>query len=1313
MYSTKPIGTRMWRVELAHNLRKAEALVCAVVCMALLSIVLAGCSGSSISGAKAGAISVTGSSGSAGQITSLVVGAAATVSMTPTGDSLHTGVDWTVVCEGNPVTGSITNDACGTLSPAHTADGAAALYTAPPLSPIGTSVTIKASVTSNPSQSSTANLTIVGLPITVSFTTGYVIPSSLAVSGAHPFGATVTNDATNAGVYWTATCASSACGSFSRTITTIYTGGTSYVAPSVVPAGGTVTVTATSVADTTKSVSATIAITSATPPPAAIAVTVSPATVYVQTTAASRKVTFTATVSNDTANQGVDWKVSCSQSSCGQVAAHTASGVAMTFTGPSVVPPGNGTVRITATSTTDPTVSASAVASIVTAAPVVVSMSTTSPVPASLITGSQTLLAATAVPDSANLGVNWTATCGSAGACGSFNLSPAHTASGGQILYTAPAAIPTGGVVTITASSPVSTPSNPAIAATTIVAQPPTLAFQQVPPTPMVSLTKAPVSAGVSNDVSPGGVTWSVQCGSSVAGGCGWITPAQTASGATATYTAPPPVASSGTSVTIVAASTADPQVTSTKTVTISLPTSPSVGFTPLAPSQVQAGATVNLTASIANDLTKAGNDLTNAGVDWQVCASGCGYFTIKPAIPAITTATTTIPEVPAVQATTASGWSNGLSIPYTAPSQAPASGTVVVVAASHAQPTAANSAVIAIDASSNGPALNGIVQAGVQPVVGASVALYAAGSSGYASAAAQISAPGTPSTATTDSSGNFVVPGGYSCPQPNSQIYLVAVGGKVGANAENSNLALMTALGSCSSLSSSNVVVNEVTTVASAYATAPFASNDALTGISSYLYLGTSSSNPSGLANAFAAVNNLVDISTGQVRYVVPAGNAEVPYAEINTLANMLNACTATAGGLEGDGSACDTLFTAADTLQNHSLYNSVAPTDTLQAVYNIAQHPMTTYGYQLGMGSLAGLSTANSPFQPTLTTQPNDWSISLHYTGGDLTTGSTVGSFAVDATGNLWITEPASSSVLEWNSVGAAITPPKGFPAGGGPIAIDVTGNVWISGDGVLTELTSLGSQFPGSPFGGVAGGGGDMAIDAQSNLWIADGTGVAEFNSLGAEISPSGGYLLSGITGVEAVGIDSSNHVWAGFNELTNPGGQPLRATVDNSAALPEIASDGAGNIWSIDNSGATGLCKVPPYGGIGIVWQPDCDTYIGGGTGLGNTVSLSYFNARGIAMDGAGTVWLASQGGTANASVPPSVLPIIPSLPVTSSSGALASSSLAAGTLRVAVDGSGNIWVLLADNTVTEFVGAATPVVTPLALGVKNKKLAEKP
>jgi hypothetical protein len=52
------------------------------------------------------------------------------------------------------------------------------------------------------------------------------------------------------------------------------------------------------------------------------------------------------------------------------------------------------------------------------------------------------------------------------------------------------------------------------------------------------------------------------------------------------------------------------------------------------------------------------------------------------------------------------------------------------------------------------------------------------------------------------------------------------------------------------------------------------------------------------------------------------------------------------------------------------------------------------------------------------------------------------------------------------------------------------------------------------------------------------------------------------------------------------------------------------------------------------------------------------------------------------------------------------------------LGIAIDGSGNVWVVnLADeatpDNVVEFVGAAVPVVTPLAVGVKNGTLGTTP
>ena len=1293
--------------------RHAMAGFLSALCITALAVVTAGCGSASTSKATAGPIAMSTSSGTAVKTSVLAVGSSVNFSMMPVGDKSSAGVDWTVTCEGNPVTGSIVNGACGTLAPAHTSDGAPTVYTAPSVAPIGGAITVTATVTSNPAQSSSESLTIVASPIGVAITSA--VPASLQINATLNLISSVTNDPLSAGVIWTASCGSTgACGSFNLPQGLF----TTYTAPSVVPASGKVTITATSLTDTTKFASATLTIT-APPLPVPVTVSVLPTSLYVTSSGPTHSAPVTAIVANDPADAGVDWSLSCSASSCGflngSVTTHTASGVPVNYVGPSAVTLG-GTVTITAKSTTNSAVSAAATATIVSAAPIVVTMSSVPP--AALTAGTQATLAATVTNDTNNLGVNWTASCGGTGGCGSFNLSSAHTASAGKIVYTAPASVPTGGLVTITASSPASTPSNSAIAVTTVVVAPPSLTFKLAPPALMTAATQAPISATVTNDVSPGGVNWSVQCSSTVPGGCGWIGPVQTASGATAVYTAPP-VTSAGTTVTVTATSVANPSVSiSSSAIAISPSTVLSVGFVPSLPAQIQTNETVNLTAAVANDTT-------NAGVDWQVCASGCGFFTVKPEIPAIPATATTpyVPAVPAVTATTVSGWSNGLPIPYTAPSEPPTSGVVVVEALSHADGTTANSGTIDVTTSLTGPVLSGAVHAGTQPVVGASVFLYAAGTSGYASASSKIA------TATTDKAGNFTVPAGYTCPSSASQMYLVATGGKVGTNAANLNLSMMTALGSCNGLGSSPVVVNEVTTIASAWATASFAANDALTGNSSSLYLGTSSGNLSGLANAFAAVNNLVDITTGQARFVTPVTNAAVPYVEIDTLADFLNACTATSGGVEGDGSPCGVLFTATDTLGTGTFSGSIAPSNTLQAAFNIAQHPVTNYGYKLNSTDLISLATSSAPFQPILAALPlpNDWSISLNYTGGGgLTTASTVGSFVADASGNLWITDTTAGDVIEWNAAGAALSPSSGFPAGGSLVAIDANGNAWISGNGVLNELTNLGTPVLGSPFAGVAGGGSDMVFDAQDNLWIANGGGVNEFNTLGVELSPASGFTNTGISGITAVGVDSSNNVWIGnpniatstqasFSELTNPGGELIVNSSNSSGGsgtvLPGLASDGAGDIWGITTGDE--VCKAPPYSGKGLSLILSCLTDANNAdAGSG----YLFLNANGLALDGAGTLWVASLGGPATGGGPavlPSILPIAPSLLSSNKPNYLVASSLSAGPLRVAVDGSGNVWVLLANNTVTEYVGVATPVVTPIALGVKNKKLAAKP
>ncbi|WP_263358139.1 hypothetical protein [Acidicapsa ligni] len=1270
---------------------------------AALAGLLTGCGGSAISAVKAGPIVIAG--GSTTQISSLSVASSLQLSMMPVGDPLKAGVDWTVTCEGNPVTGSVTGGSCGTLSPAHTVDGGTAVYTAPSQIPIGTTVTIIATVTGNPGQSSNVSLTVTALPIGVSITTA--VPGTLLPNTQLILGAQLSNDPFGGGMAWTATCGASACGTVSPAVVNNTISGyfySTYTAPADVPTGGTVTITVTSLTDTSRSASVMLTIVN---PPAPVPVTVSvyPASVSVVPAGSGRNASLFAVVGNDAANAGVDWSLSCGASSCGSITSHTASGVAATYTAPSVAPPG-GMVTVTAKSTTNPAISASATASVITATPIVVTLSTAPP--ATLQAGLQTTLAAKVANDTNNLGVDWTATCGGV-PCGSFNLSPAHTASTSPIVYTAPATVPADSTVVITATSSSTAPSNPAVAVATIVPVNPAISLTQGPPKSgsVVALTQTPLIATVANDVAPGGVSWSVQCGSTTPGGCGWILPVTTASGATAFYTAPP-VMAMGTSVTIAATSIANPQSSvSSSPVAIVPATTVSVAFVPSLPAQVAINATVNLTAATVNDAT-------NAGVDWYVCPNDCGFFTIKPAMPAIAATNTTpyVPAVAAVTATSASGWSNGLPIPYTAPSVPPASGPVAIIAASHADSSKAISGTVEITTSTNGPALSGVVYAGAQPVNGASVSLFAAGTSGYASAASQVA------TAVTDKNGNYTVPSTYACPSPASQMYLVAKGGSVGSFATNGSLVMMTALGNCANLGSSPIFINEVTSAASAYVTSPFAANDELTGNNSYLYIGTSSGNLAGLANAFSAVNNLVDISTGTARFVTPAGNATVPFAELNTLADTLNACTDSTGGVEGDGSSCGILFAATDTLESSPLYHAIGPNDTLQAIFNVAQKPNGGFGYYPPFG-IVGLATSNSPFQPILSatdfsvTLANSWPLSLHYTGGGgLSPSSMVGSFAVDGSGNLWITDTNADSAIEWNSVGAAISPSTGFAAGGGPIAIDAAGNIWISGNNALTELTSLGSAAPGSPFGGVPGGGGDIAIDKSGDLWITNPAGVNEFNSLGVPVSPQAGFINDGVTQVAAVGIDSSNNVWLGtqvgsLDELTNPGGQFIVTSSEGmgGAIYPQMAPDPAGDIWFLTQHE---LCEATPFtGGQGAQLIPNCyneeldpDEFD----------VLPFYNARGVALDGAGTLWVASQGG-GQSPIGPSLLLFAPS--EVASTTTLASPALTAGPLRVAVDGSGNVWVLLADNSVIEHVGAAVPAVTPVAAALKNGKLGAKP
>jgi hypothetical protein len=199
------------------------------------------------------------------------------------------------------------------------------------------------------------------IPPTTAISFGTAPPASLATGAKSNISAVVSNDSTNAGVSWSISCGSSACGSISPT-TSASGASVTYTAPSSLSPAS-VTITAKAVTDTTKSVSASVSITG--PQPVSVSFASAPPTSLVVNT----MVSVAATVANDSRNAGVSWSLNCGSSSCGSISPTTsASGASVTYIAPSAVP-SPATVTITATSVTDTTKSVAGTVTIATAPP--------------------------------------------------------------------------------------------------------------------------------------------------------------------------------------------------------------------------------------------------------------------------------------------------------------------------------------------------------------------------------------------------------------------------------------------------------------------------------------------------------------------------------------------------------------------------------------------------------------------------------------------------------------------------------------------------------------------------------------------------------------------------------------------------------------------------------------------------------------------------------------------------------------------------------------------------------------------------------
>jgi len=240
--------------------------------------------------------------------------------------------------------------------------------------------------------SATFNMGVQG-PITMQFASGSgpfgltaQLPPSIMQSNSTIYLAAVTEgDYSGAGVDWSATCSNngapiSGCDDNNGILYSWfdYTGHTdsfgtagSYDTIAELDAygfqpGTILTVTATSTADPTKSVSANITLVQQTPTVAIQGVKTNHNSVpsYV---VVNKSIQLVATVADDPLNAGVTWSASCgAQGACGTLSnEHTVTAYGVnyyyaTYTAPASVPGGGGAVTITASSITDPTAAAQA-----------------------------------------------------------------------------------------------------------------------------------------------------------------------------------------------------------------------------------------------------------------------------------------------------------------------------------------------------------------------------------------------------------------------------------------------------------------------------------------------------------------------------------------------------------------------------------------------------------------------------------------------------------------------------------------------------------------------------------------------------------------------------------------------------------------------------------------------------------------------------------------------------------------------------------------------------------------------------------------
>lgn len=439
---------------------------------------------------------------------------------------------------------------------------------------------------------------------------------------------------------------------------------------------------------------------------------------------------------------------------------------------------------------------------------------------------------------------------------------------------------------------------------------------------------------------------------------------------------------------------------------------------------------------------------------------------------------------------------------------------------------------------------LQGTVSSGgIQPlaIAGADITIYQA----------RVGTPHALGTGTSDRNGNFSI----EVESSDGILYAVARQGK--------SVELATVIGS---EIPANITINEMTTVATAYAMAQWFKNKGIAG------------KPLPLQVAAGMAENLVSATTGMPSTVIqmpPNANQTNAWRSLGTLANILAAC------VRNSGHACTDLFALTVASKGSK------PTTTLEAMVNIARNPAANVRPLFALGEAVKvyqpyLEARHGPDTPDEELRLDAFTLAVKFNatgridanGDEECPFGGLGNIAFDENGYAWIT----NNVVQGTPYSAdclIVLKPNGQPADG-------TGNTPDSplfGGGILGQGFGIGFDPSGNVWSGNFGWGGVNPTDASGN----PGGSVSKFSRTGVPLSPDDFGYTSGLYRVQGTVSDKRGNIWLasyGNNKVQIfPKGNPnsnFPPYIDVNTTPFDIRLDDDGSGW-VTYTGTSVLSK----------------------------------------------------------------------------------------------------------------------------------------